>query len=142
VNLFDNNSHILCITYVSVHTVPIGGQLFQAYLELLSGYTTYRMYKSALSRMKKAGSISLSVEDNKALLHRSRTLFTGYLIYHMNMVSRQAKKQQFFLNFIVKYYGLSRRGINVLSKYGYLTSLKYMDDQVDVEVMCAKQQTR
>ena len=140
--MFDNNRNLLCTKYVYVHIVPIGGQLFQAYLELFSGYTTFRMYKRAIQRMKQAGSTSLYVEDNEALLHRSRSFFTGYLIYHMNMVSRPAKKQQFFINFVVKYYGLSRRGINVMSKYGYLASLTYMDEQMAVEVMYAKQQTR
>jgi hypothetical protein len=125
-----------------VFIVPLGGQLFEAYLELFSGYTTSRMYKTALYKMKTTGSVSISEEVNEALIERSMSKFIGYLIYHMNLVSRAAKKQQFFLNFITKYYGLSRRGVNVLSKYGYLASLRYMDDQVEVELMIAKRAVR
>ena len=85
---------------------------------------------------------SLPIGVNEALLCDEKVHFVGYLHFHMNMVTVKAKRQQFFVNFIGRYYGLSRRGTDVLSRYGYLTSVRYADGELETQKEFAKEKVR
>ena len=109
--------------------VPIGGQLFAAYLGMMSSFTTYRKYKRAL-RSRPRGTEAIDVGINEALLENEKPKYCGYLLYHMCCVRNKALRQMFCTTFIARYYGLSRRGVATLGMYGYASKISYYDEQV------------
>ena len=56
-----------------------------------------------------------------------QTYFVGWLLLHMLTVGSNGRRQMFYITFILHYFGLSRDGINVLSKYGFGVTLDMFD---------------
>lgn len=120
-------------------SVPIGGALFDAYLQSFSSYRCERTYKHAL-KARPPSHRAIDMVINNDLMDQQMTKYCGYLIYHMNCVSDAAKLQVFYhTSFIAKFYGLSRRGINALSQYGYVCKLTYFDSQLAKMITKAQQ---
>ena len=116
--------------------------MFHNYLEVFSSYQTNRVFRSALSE-RLPNTDRIDEATNIALLEKEMVKYCGYLIYHMNSVSTAANLQVFFhTSFLTKYYGLSRRGINALSQYGYLCKLSFFDRQLELQLVRAKEKIR
>jgi hypothetical protein len=77
--------------------------------------------RSVKARVNDAGPIDH--QCNMELYVENEAMFHGYLLYHCNSVSKKAVKQMFFLTFAAKFHGLSKTGIKMLAKYGFISKI-------------------
>jgi hypothetical protein len=90
-----------------------------------------RLNGSVKARQNNEGPINEHV--NLALYKENEPMFHGYLLYHCNSISKTAVKQMFYLTFAAKFHGLSKTGIKMLSKYGFLSKLSSFRSLMECE---------
>jgi hypothetical protein len=110
------------ISKIHVLVVPIGGDLFFNWISLFgSSADNAQLNKSMKARPTREGPVDHA--DNLALYNKNESMFHGYLLYHCNSVSSKVVVQMFFSTFASKFHGLSKTGIKMLGKYGFLSKL-------------------
>ena len=111
-----------------VHAVPRGGFLFEYYLLTASGYSDNRTFRQAIHRVTQNGDEWIGAPDEEYLINATGAKFAGWLLFHVSNIGTNGREQLFYLTFAAKYHGLSRQGIDVLSKYGFATNMTRFDD--------------
>ena len=91
-----------------------------------SGYSVNRKWCSEISRLSNDIPMPTDLQDYFQQLCGSH--FCGWLLNHMMNIGSNGRRQMFYITFILHYFGLSREGINILSKYGYGVTLDMFDD--------------
>jgi hypothetical protein len=115
--------------------------LFEWYLRNFASYSPHLKLQRAVRRRPDRNS-SIDASTNNALMESEASKYYGYLLYHMNSVSAKAMRQFFYSTFTAKYYGLSNRGLDVLSKYGYSSKLTYFHEHIKNQHSVATQKVR
>lgn len=108
--------------------MPRGGFLFEYYLLTASGYSDNRMFRQAIHRVTQNGDEWIGHPDEEYLINATGAKFAGWLLFHVSNIGTNGREQLFYLTFAAKYHGLSRQGIDVLSKYGFATNMSRFDD--------------
>ena len=90
-----------------------------------SGYAVNRKWCTVMSSLDEGD----TMEEHKQIefLDSCQTQFCGWLLLHMMTIGSNGRRQMFYITFILQYFGLSRDGINVLSKYGFGVTLDMFD---------------
>lgn len=68
--------------------------------------------------------------------------FAGWLLLHLGNVGSNGRDQLFYLTLVAHYHGLSRNGIDLLSRFGYATNLKRFDDNRKICLLQSRTRTR
>jgi hypothetical protein len=110
--------------------VPIGGALFKVYLEGFTRPSVYNRFGNALQEMEEKKHTHIAEAINRSLMESEIQHYTGLLLYWINRVTVKGLKQQFFITFTSRYYGLSRMGIKCMGALGYLSTMSYFDDKL------------
>ena len=113
------------LTVYFLFTVPIGGYLFEYFLWTCSGYSLFRVFSQTV-RASPGAAIPLELQQQ--LMASLSGKFIGWLLFHVACLGSNGRKQMFYMTFVNHYFGLSRRGIKYLSRYGYATNLTRFDD--------------
>ena len=128
-----------CVTLYVLSTVPIGGYLFEYFLWTRSGYALFRVFGKSV-RASPGAAIPLDLQQQ--LMTSLSGKFIGWLLFHVACLGSNGRKQMFYMTFVNHYFGLSRRGIKYLSRYGYATNLTRFDDMRRGCLLSSQHKTR
>lgn len=69
----------------------------------------------------------MDVGRYNAILKRERGSFHGFVITACGNISTKLRRQRFYLTFVARYHGLSRKGIELLAHFGLLVKMSTYD---------------
>jgi hypothetical protein len=107
--------------------VPIGGRIFEAYLQGSAGYQANRTYVQEMRHLEYDDEC-ISEEVNIALLEDCGRKFYGWLIMNVAGIGRAGLRQLFYVSFVSQYFGLTRSGMDTLGALGFLNKTSYYDN--------------
>lgn len=118
--------------------VPRAGWLFEIYMEQAASFSNYRLWRSILKASttdaqlveRKQYSSDDEPDQMDVLIQTSLNEYVGWLIYHVASVGTNGRRQLFYLSFVCRFYGLSRAGLDLLSKFGFGVSLTMFDEML------------
>ena len=70
---------------------------------------------------------SISSDTNMYLVEKVGLRFYGYCLNVLGNVSKKSACETFNLTLLAHYFGMSRQGIDLFSKLGYMTRLRTFD---------------
>ena len=104
--------------------VPRGGRAFEVYLETMATWKGNKIYRSFI-RSDPDG-----VMDDRtftSLMEHECGTFHGFIILTCGNINREARKERFHLSLIARYHGLSRKGLQLLSHFGFTIKMTTYD---------------
>lgn len=97
--------------------VPLLGFLFEYYMYIASGYASNREWLRVIQGLDDEE--AMSVRDQQQFFESNKNKFVGWVLNHINLIGSNGRDQLSYITFVLHYYGLSREGIDILSKYGF-----------------------
>ena len=94
------------------------------YLEMMGSSESYKLYRSWVRRNTDG---VMDVGGYNAILKRERGSFHGFVITACGNISTKLRRQRFYLTFVARYHGLSRKGIELLAHFGLLVKMSTYD---------------
>ena len=113
-------------TPIYIRTVPRLGYLFEFYMSFASTYSGNRKWLSMCHRLQEDEPLPDSTQEE--LKKDYGTRYIGWLLWHVMNTGNKGKMQMFYITFCAHFFGLSRQGIELLSKYGYGVTMDMFDD--------------
>ena len=107
-------------------TVSTGGALFERYIECYSSDQVFNTYESIVAVCTRRRN-RMNDDEMKVLTDMVGKKFHGYVLWALRNIGNRGNQQNFYHTHVAKYHGLSRLGINLLSKYGYMLHLSVYD---------------
>ena len=86
------------------------------------------MWRHLLARDVGDDEASISTTEEDELIRHNSNGFIGWLIFHTAKIGGLCRRQLFYHTFVAHYFGLSREGIDTLSRYGYTLPIRSFDD--------------
>ena len=93
-----------------------------------AGYADNKEWKRMVHLMETSNMEILSDELQQEVIKNCGSEFVGWLLFHVNNIGSNGRSQVFYITYTAQYFGLSRAGIEVLSKYGYGVTLDMYDN--------------
>ena len=107
--------------------VPLGGFLFEYFMWTSSGYAVFRKFQSSVA--VEGHEQSLSLQEQQEFMQGAGSKFAGWLLLHLGNIGSNGRDQLFYLTLVAHYHGLSRNGIDLMSRFGYTTNLNRFDNK-------------
>ncbi len=124
----------ICFLVVLTHAcflVPNGGRIFELYLDLMSSWSSHKIWRSYLAEdFKEDVPPKLDAPRWERILKKERGPFMGFILMATCNIGNKAKEQRFYTTFLAKFYGLSRMGVEALAHFGYLMKTTLYDETV------------
>ena len=120
--------HLCVVVFSYCLVVPKCGKLFEWYMDSASPYQSFRVWRKLVKESVSQPPSAISDADQDMLITHNSNSFIGWLLFHLSAISTQCRRQMFYHTFVLQYYGLSRNGIDLLSKYGYCQSIRSFDN--------------
>ena len=114
-----------------VNTVPNCGILFEWYMEVCAPYSQNRKWSKILSDTLSGDGFPVDVATEQQLIEQNSNGFVGWCLYHISAIGTRCRRQMFYHTFVATYFGLSRDGVDMLSRYGFAQALRTFDDTRD-----------
>ena len=108
------------------HVVPNLGYLFEFYLSFASSWTANKQWVSICHNLLEHDTVTSEIQDKLKADHGTR--FIGWVLLHVMNIGNKGKMQMFYITFCAHFFGLSRQGIDLMSKYGYGVTMDMFDD--------------
>jgi hypothetical protein len=117
--------------------VEQGGWLLEYYLRTCSSWGVHKLFQKYLK-----APLSDKPQQFDVLLSQCLPHFVGWLVFHVSSVGTNGRRQQFYLTFVNKYFGLSRDGMQNNHKFGYGVGLTMFDDMKQQYEQASRRTTR
>ena len=108
------------------------------YLHSCSSWSVNELYTHYLATVDRARQSLLFAE----IVMKCSSHFSGWLLFHINSVGSNGRKQMFYVTFVNHYFGLSRAGIEMNSAIGYGVTLGMYDRERKHHEQLSTQRTR
>ena len=108
------------------YSVPNLGYLFEFYLSFASSWTANKQWVSICHNLQEHDTVTTEIQDKLKADHGTR--FIGWVLLHVMNIGNKGKMQMFYITFCAHFFGLSRQGIDLMSKYGYGVTMDMFDD--------------
>ena len=108
------------------NVVPTLGYLFEFYLSFASSWTANKQWVSICHNLQGNDTVPTAIQDQLKADHGTR--FIGWVLLHVMNIGNKGKMQMFYITFCAHFFGLSRQGIDLMSKYGYGVTMDMFDD--------------
>lgn len=105
--------------------VCFGGLPFRHFILSYSGPSYYNYFLKTIGEIGEGG--KLSREQMKYLVDSMGIKFYGYMLMVLGTLSAKVNPELFNLSFIAQYHGMSREGLNIFAKLGYICGLRTFD---------------
>ena len=128
--------------YVEYFVVVRGGFLFEYFLLTCSGFSDNRRFRSAVNARRDSDDKYIGIVEETYFMQATGSKFAGWLLLHIANIGTNGREQMFYMTFAMHYHGLSRQGIDMLSKYGFSTNLTRFDDMRRICLQRSKEETR
>lgn len=106
--------------------VPNAGFLFEWFMNTATSYAQYRNWRKYVAAYRESQQLNYVEEEN--IIADNIVIFVGWMVYTMGCVSTKGNKQMTYTTLLLQYYGLSRQGIQMMSKLGYCLPLRTFDN--------------
>ena len=116
------NNYCYCVCF----SVPNGGFLFEWFMNTASSFAQYRNWRKYVTHYRESGQVNLNAENS--IIADNIVVFIGWMVYNIGCVSTHGNRQMSYTTLLLQYYGLSRQGIQMMSKLGYCLSLRTFDN--------------
>ena len=110
--------------------VPDGGRVFELYIELMGSWKVHHDYM----KWKRNGDGILAQGEYECMVQAERGSFHGFMLGACDNISTGCRRQRFYLTFVARFHGLSRKGMQMLGFYG-LTVKVSTYDKMEKEVI-------
>ena len=131
----------MTITLIVVDvTVPLGGFLFEYFMWTASGYAMFRLFQTTVANI--GNDEAITDRQQHEFMQAAGARFAGWLLWHVGNIGSNGRDQLFYLTLVANYHGLSRNGIDLLSRFGYVTNLKRFDDRRKMRLLQSRTSTR
>jgi hypothetical protein len=117
---------------VNLYLVPSLGFLFEYYMHCCSGYAINRKWCADVYTINVDGVNVMPDDRQEYYKNACLSQYCGWLLNHILCIGSNGRRQMFYLTFVLHYFGLSRDGIDILSKYGYSVTLDMFDTLRDM----------
>jgi hypothetical protein len=121
-------------------TVPLGGFLFEYFMWTASGYAMFRLFQTTVANI--GNDEAIPDLQQQEFMQAAGSRFAGWLLWHVGNIGSNGRDQLFYLTLVANYHGLSRNGIDLLSRFGYVTNLKRFDDRRKMRLLQSRTSTR
>ena len=125
---------LLCYTVLysnTVYVVPRCGKLFEWYMEVCAPYTQHRRWIKELTAAEGEEGFPIRTDIENDIKTCNANGFVGWCLYHLSAIGSRCRRQMFYHTFVSTYFGLSRDGVDMLSRYGFTQALRTFDDTRD-----------
>jgi hypothetical protein len=122
--------YLICfMTTAHSHTPTVSrvGFLFEWYMTTCASFTQFRKYRTAAGEARAMG-VMIPQDQQNQFISLNQHNFTGWLLFHVSSTGTNARRQMFYLTFLMQYHGLSREGIELCADIGYCQRLRTFDD--------------
>ena len=119
------------LTLTDVCVVPKLGRLFEVYMEVCSSYSQHRKWTTIVNDVYSDNDTVVPEDKQHELMDGNSNTFIGWLMFHIANIGTHGRRQLFYHTFVAHYFGLSRDGIDTLSRYGYLLPIRSFDQNRD-----------
>jgi hypothetical protein len=115
----------------SVFAVPECGKLFEWYMDVCAPYTQNRQWNKMVKDTLHGNGFPINEDEQQVIKAAAANGFVGWCLYHVSAIGTACRRQMFYHTFVATYFGLSREGIDMLSRYGFTQALRTFDDTRD-----------
>ena len=105
--------------------VSYGGLPFRHFLLAYSGHTYFTRFNRAMKKVGPGG--RLPDEDMAFLINKCGVKFYGYVVSTMGCLTTKVNSVLFQMSFISQYHGMSRSGLDIFARMGYMCGLRTFD---------------
>lgn len=91
-----------------------------------TSYTGNRKWLHLCNNIPEHDALTDDVQED--LKNDFGTKFIGWLLWHVTTTGNKGKMQMFYVTFCAHFFGLSRQGIHLMSRYGYGVTVDMFDD--------------
>ena len=95
-------------------------------MSFASSWSGNKLWLSLCHNLPEGQAITDDIQQQLKSQHGTR--FIGWLLLHVMNTGNKGKTQMFYITFCAHFFGLSRQGIELMSKYGYGVTLDMFDD--------------
>ena len=106
--------------------MPSLGYLFEFYMSFAASWSGNKNWLSLCHNLPEGMAMSDDIQQQLKSQHGTR--FIGWLLLHVMNTGNKGKMQMFYITFCAHFFGLSRQGIELMSKYGYGVTMDMFDD--------------
>jgi hypothetical protein len=110
--------------------VPSGGRVFELYIELMGSWKVHTDYM----KWKRDGDGIMEQGEYEVMVKAEKGSFHGFILSACGNISTGCRRQRFYLTFVARFHGLSRKGMQMLGFYG-LTVKVSTYDKMEKEVI-------
>ena len=116
----------MCNVLFLMLLVPNAGFLFEWFMNTATPFAQYRNWRKYVAAYRESQQLNYVEEEN--IIADNIVIFVGWMVYTMGCVSTKGNKQMTYTTLLLQYYGLSRQGIQMMSKLGYCLPLRTFDN--------------
>ena len=95
-------------------------------MSFASSWTANKQWVSICHNLQDHDTVPTDIQDQLKADHGTR--FIGWVLLHVMNIGNKGKMQMFYITFCAHFFGLSRQGIDLMSKYGYGVTMDMFDD--------------
>ena len=115
-------------TNMIYHTiVPMGGVLFEYFMDLCSGWAIHRRWTHQVKLCHDNDCI-MTEETQNDFIKQCHVRFIGWLLVHIGCIGSNGRHQLYYLTFVLQFLGISRLGIKLLGDLGYGVHIDMFDE--------------
>jgi hypothetical protein len=118
---------VTLLTCISVFAVPGAGVLFEWFVLLYLPKEQVRRFKKACRNVGDKTFVEIDPGEFEYFKDTYSMKFAGFIFYSLLQQGTACQRQTFYVNFALRYHGLSRFGTAVLGKLGYGLPLTTVD---------------
>jgi hypothetical protein len=100
-------------------------------MEVCAPYAQNRQWNKIVSEAQQGDGFPIHQDLQHTMKCRNANGFVGWCLYHVSAIGTASRRQMFYHTFVATYFGLSREGIDMLSRYGFTQALRTFDDTRD-----------
>lgn len=109
-------------------SVPFGGALFEAYVLIFGSWKSHNQLKALKAQSDDSeddGAFDLAAAQE--ILQREKLHFLGFVLFVTSRIRTGCRDQMFYYTYNATYHGMSRQGVRVQSKLGFMMPLSSFD---------------
>lgn len=116
-----------------------GGYLFEYFI---TRHCSTHINNKLLAAVRASDDGALSVDVTQYFVKNVGSKFVGFLDFSIATSSRKMKQQLFHITYAAKFHGLSRSGIDMLARIGFMMPTSTLDRGVKIAHKKNKEETK
>ena len=111
-------------------------------MEVCAPYAQHRRWIREVLAAEGGDGFPIRADTENDMMLCNANGFVGWCLYHVSAIGARCRRQMFYHTFVATYFGLSREGVDMLSRYGFAQALRTFDDTRDDIRLSSENKTR